>query len=117
MFSNTFMESKSAPSWNDMPNLRRIARQTRGVGAREVLAVHDDVPAVRLDEADQVLEQDALAGARAADDDERLAGHDLELDAAQHLLAAERLPEVDDGDLGDRLSDCRRRPSAGARRC
>src|SRR5512136_1721050 len=30
MFSKTFIESKSAPSWNDMPNLRRIARHLIG---------------------------------------------------------------------------------------
>src|SRR5664280_1169263 len=30
MFSNTVIESNSAPSWNDMPNLRRISRQWAG---------------------------------------------------------------------------------------
>ena len=31
MFSNTFIESNRAPSWNDMPNLRRSARPVAGV--------------------------------------------------------------------------------------
>ena len=87
-----------------------VCQGTCGLGAGDVLAVDDDVAAVGLDQADQVLEQDALAGARSADDDERLArATTSRLDAAQHFLAVERLPQVDHRDLGAdrRAAGCR----------
>src|SRR5271166_6625097 len=64
----------------------------------DALAVDDDIALIRFHEADDVLEQDALATAAAADDDQSLAGGDVEIEALEHLLIAKLLPEVADGD-------------------
>ena len=63
-----------------------------------LLAVHDDGAAVRPDEADDVLEQHALAGARWAQQRHRLALAHLEVDPVQHHLLAEALVDVDELD-------------------
>ena len=59
-----------------------------------VLAVHDDRAAVGLDEADDVLEQHALAGARRAEQGHRLALAHLEVHPVQHHLLAESLVDA-----------------------
>src|SRR3546814_9676167 len=58
-----------------------------------------DAAAVRVEDAQDALQQDRLAGAGAADDDDRLADAHVEVDAAQDLFRAERLVQVADGDL------------------
>ena len=73
MFSPTLIESKSAPSWNDIPNFRRRHVALAARHRPEVLAVDLDRAGVGLQEADDVLEEDALADARLAEEDERLA--------------------------------------------
>ena len=70
MFSPTLIESKSAPSWNDIPNLRRSTSRSRRRDRPEVLAVDLDGSRVGLEQADDVLEEDALADARLAEEDE-----------------------------------------------
>ena len=55
-----------------------------------VLAIHDHGAAIGPDQADDVLEQHALAGARGAQQGDRLALAHLEVDPVQHHL----LPEL-----------------------
>ena len=71
---STVIESKSAPSWNAMPKWRRNSVISRSPSVAEVDAVDLDRAGVGPDQADDVLEQHALAAARAADDHHRLAG-------------------------------------------
>src|SRR6185369_15379611 len=74
------------------------AVQVQRLHAAEVLTLHVHVPAVRLHQADDVLERDALSGPRAADDDYRLAGLDVDRHVAQHRPSVERLEKVLQGD-------------------
>ncbi len=62
-------------------------------------AVDLDRAGVGLQQPDDVLQEHALARPRGADDDHRLALGDVEVDAVQHHLGAERLLETPDGDL------------------
>ena len=69
---------------------------------RHVLAVDDHAAGVGPDQAEQVPEQHRLAAAAAADDDHQLGRRDLEVDAAEDLLAPEALAEPLDPDGGRR---------------
>ena len=89
-FCQTVMLSNSAPSWNDMPNLRRNSVISRFQGGRP-RPVHLDRAGVGAEQADDVLEQHALPRARAADDDQRLAGGDVQVHAVEDHLGAEDL--------------------------
>ena len=62
----------------------------------DVLAVDEDLAAVRLEQPDQVLHQHRLPRARPADDHVDLAALDLQVDAAQHLVLAEALVQAAD---------------------
>src|SRR5581483_11250316 len=62
--------------------------------AADVHAVHLDAAPVRLDQADDVLQGDALARSRAADDGHRLALEDGKIDAVEHGPGPEALREV-----------------------
>src|SRR5262249_34978558 len=75
-----------------------------GIECPEILPVHEDLAGVGLDETDQVLEQDALAGARRAHDDQRLARSHREVDAVQDRLVVERLVQTFDAQLGLRAA-------------
>ena len=52
------------------------------------------VPPIRLDQADDMLEQHALAGARRAQQRHRLAFTNLEVDPVQHHLLPECLVQT-----------------------
>ena len=67
----------------------------RGVNG---LALDENLAAVRLEQADDVLEQDAFAAAARPHDDEYAAGGDFERDALEHLPAVEAPPQVADFD-------------------
>ena len=82
-----------------MPNLRRTRLSSIVVERHDVLAVDPDVAAVGLEQAHEVLHQHRLALPRAADDDVDLAALDVEIDAAQHLVRAERLLDAANADL------------------
>ena len=73
----------------------------------QVLARHHHGAAVGLQQADEVFQQHALAGAAAADDGEHFARHDVEVHAAQHDLSAEALVQPLGAD--DRMVRGRRR--------
>ena len=70
------------------------------VGPHHLLAVDPDRADVGLEQAQDALDQHRLAGARAADDDERPAGRHVEVDALQDPLRPEALGEPADHDLG-----------------
>ena len=67
---------------------------------RHGLAVHEHVALVRIEQADHVLDADRLPGARRAEDHRDLVLGDAEVEAAQDLVAAERLVDVDELDRG-----------------
>src|SRR5438309_12086911 len=52
----------------------------------DLLTIDEHASSIRLEETDDVLERDALPGARSADDDDRLAPLDLDRHVAQYLL-------------------------------
>jgi nitrate/nitrite transport system ATP-binding protein len=60
----------------------------------DVEPVHQHLPRVRLDQPDDVLEQDALAGARGSEERDRLAVLHHEVHAVQDDLVAELLPDA-----------------------
>src|SRR4029079_18074805 len=60
----------------------------------DLAVVHDDGPAVGTDEADDVLEQDALAGAGGPEQGHRLTLADVEVDPVQDDLLPEPLVDV-----------------------
>ena len=74
------------------------------------LAIDQDLAAVWTQQAQDAFQQDGLAAAGAADDDDALALLDLQIDALQHLLAAEGLAQALDDDLGghEKNTDVRR---------
>ena len=65
---------------------------------RDRLAVHEHVALVGVEQADHVLDADRLAGARRAEDHRDLVLGDAHVEAAQDLVAAERLVDVDELD-------------------
>src|SRR5439155_1565859 len=81
---------------------RQVADRAEVVLAERTdrLAVDLHRAGVRPEERVHVLQQHALAGAAAAEDDERLAGEHVEGKATQHALAAERLLEPGAADEG-----------------
>ncbi len=60
----------------------------------DVLAIDPDFARVGPHQADQIFQQDALAAAAAADDHERLAGRDAQVDPAQNFLRTDALFQV-----------------------
>src|SRR5690606_29080863 len=66
----------------------------------DVLSVDLDRAAIGVNDAEDRLEEHRLAGAGAADDDERLAAPDIEIHPLQHLLAAEALVQIANFDFG-----------------
>src|SRR5690606_8657775 len=62
----------------------------------DVLLVERDGALVGLDEADDHLEEHALAAARGADDGERLSSTDLEIDIREYAILPERLLHTTD---------------------
>ena len=62
---------------------------------------------VGLEQADDVFDRDRLSRARVADDDHRLTLLDVEGEALQHVLRAERFVDVDETDhlAGGKPSD------------
>src|SRR3569833_1037459 len=69
---------------------------------RHVETVDEDLPRIRLEQSDDVLDRDRLARARVADDHHRLAFDDVEREALEHLLRTERFMDVDQLDHVER---------------
>ena len=72
---------------------RRAAFSSRPRERREVAAVEDDLARGRLDQPEQRPPERRLAAARLADQAERLAAADLEVDAVDGLHVADRAPQ------------------------
>ena len=71
----------------DVADVGAELRQLLPLELAHVLAIHDHRAAIRLDQADDVLEEDALAGARGTQQGDGLALAHLEVDPVQdHLL-------------------------------
>src|SRR5262249_25639263 len=69
------------------------------VDADGLLAVDLDAAALGVEQAEDAFDGHRLAGARPADHHQRFADPDIEIDAAQHRLVAERFVEAAHGDL------------------
>ncbi len=67
--------------------------------ADRLLAVDGDAAALRLEQAEDAFQGHRLAVAGATDDHDRFADPDIEVDATQHRLLAERFVKAADGDL------------------
>src|SRR6185503_11327609 len=61
---------------------------------RHLQAIDPDLARIGLDQADDVLEQDALAGTRRAEQRHRLADLHFEIHAVQHDVVDEALGDV-----------------------
>jgi hypothetical protein len=89
-----------------------------GVMAAARVAVERDLPLVRSFEPGQQTQQRALATAAAADDGDKLAGGDRQVDVVEHLagtIAFAQAPRVDGG-TATRWPPCRRRSALIHRR-
>ena len=93
MFSPTVIESNSAPPWNTMATSRRT--RSHAVESARVTStpMHLERARVGAQEPDRVLEEDALARARAAEQHDGLAGVDVEVDAVEHGARPEALDQ------------------------
>ena len=98
-FCQTVMESKSAPSWNAMPNLRRNSVISRLPSISTATPSTSTVPASGLSRPMTCFRSTLLPRARAADDDQRLGARHVEVDAVEHHLGAEGLAQAADADL------------------
>ena len=72
----------------------RTSASSRPGQRRDVAFLDEHLPAVRPHQADDVPEGDALAGAAASEQAERLTRRNLERDVVEHLQRAERLGDV-----------------------
>ena len=85
-----------------------VAQEGAAVDRGEGHAVDQDLAAVGREDAEDAFQRHRLAGARAADDDEALAGHDLERDAGRAPACAPKaLLHVDELDARHRARRCR----------
>ena len=82
-----------------MPICARNCRARWRGALQHVLAVDLDDAGIRRDQAEDAFDQHRLAGAGAADHHHAGAGHDVEIDAVQHLLVAERFFQAADADF------------------
>ena len=93
------VDDQSKLSWSPVQQVT-VASSTAAVGqSHRLLAVDQDRAGVGLHQTQDALQQHRLAGARAADHHHGFAGLDVEVDAAQHLLGAERLGDAGELDL------------------
>ena len=83
------MESNNAAPWNTMPNFRRTRSNWRSFIGHDVLAVNQHLAGVRLQQADEMLEQNAFAAAAAPDDGDRFAVFNPKADVVENVLRAE----------------------------
>ena len=96
--SYRFSEPNSAPSWKSTPNFLRSLNSSASVRLGIELAVDDHVALVRVQQPDDVLDADRLAGAGRADDHRDLALGEAHVQPAQDVVAPERLVDVDELD-------------------
>ena len=102
-FDSTRAQGNSRGSWNI----------TRTSSARRLLAEADAAGIDCLEARDQA-QQRALAAAAAADDRDELAGGNMQVDAAQHLVVAEGFAQAADGERQPARCSARRRRAPAA---
>jgi hypothetical protein len=105
-FSPIVSQLSSAPNWR--------VRELSAAAVGDVLAVEDDLALVGLEQPIDVLEGDALAGSRSADDGEGLPADDMQVDPVQDLTVTEPLFESFDPNH-ERASSSAISHAAGAR--
>ena len=71
----------------------RHAVLVHDLGRLHRLTADEDFACIRLFQADEMLEQDGLAAAARAHDDEDFTGPDVKVEARQDLLAVETLAQ------------------------
>ena len=64
-----------------------MASQLALAQSDDILTIDPDFALVRLHQSDEIFQEHALASAAPADDDERLACPDAQIDPAQNFLA------------------------------
>ncbi len=84
-------ESNSAAPWNTIATLRRTSRSSSSSSVTTSFALEQHRAAVGVEQPDQALEQHALPAARAADDGERLAFSNGQIEPVVDALLAEGL--------------------------
>ena len=92
-FSNTDMSVNSAPNWNSMPILRRSAYRPSRVCCADVLALKQDLAALRAHQAADQAQHRGLAATRAAHDRDDLAALEAQVQVRQDEPVA--VTEVD----------------------
>ena len=113
-FSTQVIESKSVECWKTIAHFFRTGYIASSPFFEISSPSSQNLALVRRQQADQVLDQDALADARGADDEEHLAVVDVEGHVRQNRLRAERLGDVPER---DHRGDSSRAPSSmGERR-
>ena len=93
-FSTHVIESKSVECWKTIAHFFRTGVHPALVLLRDLFAVEPDLARVGVEQAHEVLDEDALADARRADDEEHLAVAHLEAHVVEHGLGPEGLPDV-----------------------
>ena len=117
-FSASVIEPNSAPDWYITPMPLQDVAARVAVGGREVAAVDQHAARERRIQADHVLQQRALAAARAAEDDEHLAARHAErhvLEDRAVVVAGREVVDDDDGLGGRHRFRCRARSTGTAK--
>ena len=70
-----------------MPNFRRTRSNCRSFIGHDVFAVNQHLARIRLQQADEMLEQNAFAAAAAPDDDDRFAVFNPKTHAVQNRVS------------------------------
>ena len=70
------------------------AKQLAFIHRHDVLALDEHLPGIGLEQADQVLEQNALPAAAAADNHDRFALLDAQVHSLQDWVRAKTLVEI-----------------------
>ena len=93
-FSTHVIESKSVECWKTIAHFFRTG-YIPSSSFCEISSPSSQIsPAVRVEQADEVLDEHTLADARGADDEEDLAVVDVEADVVEDGLGPEGLPDV-----------------------
>ena len=93
-----FIEPNRAPSWNSRPNFLRTSKSSSSVMFGIDSPCTRTSPESGVEQADDVLDQHALAGPRGAEHHRDLVLGQAEVEAVEDAGAAELLDQVDDLD-------------------
>ena len=99
-FSQTARLSNRAAALEQHAEFRHQPGALAAGEAHRVPPVDGDLAAIGADQAQDAFQRHRLAGARPADDDQRLAGRYVEIDAREHRFGPEALLQATHADLG-----------------